>query len=192
MLDRIANLTYRRARAVLVLSLLAVVALAAVGFGAFGKLQGGGFDDPDSPSSRAAALIDEKFHGQDNLVLLVRAKSGDLRAPEVEQAGQQLTRGLRKEPGVTQVTSYWAPGGSALTSRDGAQALVLAHMDENDTERVSEVTEKWTGERGAVVVRAGGGAALNEQINAQVSKDLAIAEAIAVPVTLLLLIVAFG
>ncbi|MBO8197105.1 MMPL family transporter [Streptomyces smyrnaeus] len=192
MLDRIANLTYRRARGVLVLSLLAVVALAAVGFGAFGKLQGGGFDDPDSPSSRAAALIDEKFHGQDNLVLLVRAKDGDLRAPEVEQAGQRLTRGLRKEPGVTQVTSYWAPGGSALTSRDGAQALVLAHMDENDTERVSEVTEKWTGERGAVQVRAGGGAALNEQINAQVSKDLAIAEAIAVPVTLLLLIVAFG
>ncbi|OEU99496.1 hypothetical protein AN217_18625 [Streptomyces qinglanensis] len=192
MLDRIADLTHRRARTVLLLSLLAVVALAAVGFGAFGKLQGGGFDDPDSPSSRAAALIDEKFHGEDNLVLLVRAKGGDLDAPAAEQAGRKLTRGLRDEPGVSQVTSYWAPGGAALTSRDGAQALVLAHMDQNDTERVTEVTEAWSGDRGAVTVRAGGGAALNEQVNAQVSEDLAVAEGIAVPVTLILLILAFG
>ncbi|MGI5347765.1 MMPL family transporter [Streptomyces sp. CA-250714] len=192
MLDRIANLTYRRARGVLVLSLLAVVALAAVGFGAFSKLQGGGFDDPDSPSSRAATLIDEKFHGEDNLVLLVRAKGGNLDSPAVKHAGQELTAGLRKEPGVSQVTSYWAPGGSALTSRDGSQALVLAHMDQEDTERVTEVTDKWSGERGAVSVRAGGAAALNEQVNAQVSKDLGVAEAIAVPVTLVLLILAFG
>ncbi|MEU5839654.1 MMPL family transporter [Streptomyces diacarni] len=192
MLDRTADFTYRRARTVLLLALLAVVALAAVGFGAFGKLKGGGFDDPASPSSRAAALIEEKFGGENNLVLLVSAQDGDLDAPAVERAGEKLTRGLRAEPGVSQVTSYWAPGGSALTSRDGDRALVLAHMDDADTERITEVTGQWTGDKGPVSVQAGGPAALNGDITAQVSGDLALAEAIAVPVTLVLLIIAFG
>ncbi|WP_369200947.1 MMPL family transporter [Streptomyces sp. PU-14G] len=192
MLDRTADFTHRRARTVLLLALLAVVALAAVGFGTFGKLKGGGFDDPASPSSRAAALIEEKFGGENNLVLLVSAKDGDLDAPAVEQAGEKLTRGLRAEPGVSQVTSYWAPGSSALTSRDADRALVLAHMDDADTERITEVTDEWTGEKGPVRVQAGGPAALNGDITTQVSEDLALAEAIAVPVTLVLLIIAFG
>ncbi|WP_326806979.1 MULTISPECIES: MMPL family transporter [unclassified Streptomyces] len=192
MLRRIADLTHRRARVVLLLSLLAAVGLAAIGFGAFGQLKGGGFDDPDSPSSRAATVIDDTFHGEDNLVLLVRAKGGKLDAPAAKKAGTELTKGLKSQEGVTQVASYWAPGGSALTSRDGTQALVLAHVDEEDTETVKDITDKWSGERGAVSVRAGGGAALNEQVNAQVSKDLAVAESIAVPVTLILLIIAFG
>ncbi|MDJ1131090.1 MMPL family transporter [Streptomyces iconiensis] len=189
MLLRIADFIHRRARAVLLLSLLAVIAMGALGFGAFGKLQGGGFDDPDSPSSRATAVIGEKFGGNDNLVLLVEAESGKLDAPAAKAAGQKLTDGLKEEPGVSRVTSYWAPGGSDLTSRDGTQALVLAHIDEDDA---AAVTDKWTGDRGAVSVRAGGAAALNEEITSQVSKDLAVAEAIAVPLILILLVVAFG
>lgn len=189
MLRRIADLTYRRARAVLLLSLLAVVAMGAIGFGAFGKLQGGGFDDPDSPSSRAEAVIEEKFGGNDNLVLLVRAESGKLDTPAAKTAGRELTEGLRKESGVSRVTSYWAPGGSDLTSRDGTQALVLAHIDE---EAAQAVTDKWTGDRGAVSVQAGGNAALSEEVSSQVSKDLLVAEAIAVPLILILLVIAFG
>lgn len=192
MLQRIAHLTHRRARAVLTVAFLAVVALAAVGSGAFGKLQGGGFDDPGSPSSRAQAVIDEKFGGESNLVLLVRPHDGGLDSPRAEQAGRKLTEGLRKEPGVTQVASYWGPGGSRLTSRDGTQALVLAHVDLNDEETVADVGARWTGDRDSVSVQAGGAAALNHDISDQVSKDLAVAEAIAVPVTLLLLVIAFG
>ncbi|GAA2609697.1 MMPL family transporter [Streptomyces axinellae] len=192
MLRRIADLTHRRARLVLLFSLLAAVGLGAIGLGAFGQLKGGGFDDPDSPSSRAAAVIDDTFQGEDNLVLLVRAEGGELAAPAVQKAGTELTKGLKSQPGVTRVASYWAPGGSALTSRDHTQALVLAHVDQEDAQEVKKITDKWTGDRGAISVRAGGGAALNEQVNAQVSKDLAVAEGIAVPLTLILLTIAFG
>lgn len=176
----------------LVLALLAAVALAAVGLGAFGKLKGGGFDDPHSPSSRAAAVIEEEFGGEDNLVLLVTAEDGDLNAPAARRAGTELTKGVRAESGVSQVTSYWAPGGSALTSRDGTRALVLAHMDDADTARITEVTDEWTGERGPLRVQAGGPAALNGDVTEQISGDLALAESLAVPVTLILLVVAFG
>ncbi|GAA2093121.1 MMPL family transporter [Streptomyces albiaxialis] len=192
MLQRIADLTHRRARLVLVLSFLVVVAMGALGVGAFGKLQGGGFDDPASPSSRAAEVLDEKFGGEQNVVLLVRAEDGRLDAPPAKEAGRELTEGLAGQPGVTQVMSYWSPGGSALASRDGTEALVTAHIDEDDSDLAAAVSDKWTGDRGAVTVRAGGSAMLGEDINGQVAADLALAEAIAVPLTLLLLVAAFG
>lgn len=189
MLRRIAELSLRRARALLLLTLLAVVAMGAVGFGAFGKLQGGGFNDPDSPSARAADVIEKEFGGDSNLVLLVRADSGSLDGAGAKKAGRELTEGLRKDPSVSRVTSYWSPGGSSLTSRDGTQALVLGHVREDDA---ADVTDRWTGDRGPVSVRAGGGAALQDDVTSQVSADLAVAEAIAVPVTLVLLVLAFG
>ena len=189
MLSRIADLVLRRTRAVLLASLVAALAMAAVGFGAFGKLQNGGFEDPDAPSSRAAALIEEEFGGQTNLVLLVRADGGRLDSPAVERAGRELTAGLKDEPGVTGVVSHWDAGGSPLTSRDGDQALVLAHVEDGAADAVAE---QWTGDRGAVTVRAGGTAAVGTDVTSQVSRDLAVAEAIAVPVTLVLLVIAFG
>ncbi|MGH3310902.1 MAG: MMPL family transporter, partial [Streptomyces sp.] len=195
MLRRIAELALHRPRALLLLSLIAVVAMGAIGFGAFGKLQGGGFEDPDAPSSRARTVIEEKFGGEDNLVLLVRAERGDLDSAAAREAGRRLTAGLKKEPRISHVSSYWGPGGSALTSEDGTQALVLAHVkgDSSDVaDHTKEITDTWSEGQGPLEVRAGGGAALNNDISGQVSADLAVAEAIAVPVTLILLVVAFG
>ncbi|SCK32982.1 putative drug exporter of the RND superfamily [Streptomyces sp. WMMB 714] len=195
MLRRIAELTLRRPRALLALSLIAVLAMGAVGFGAFGKLQAGGFEDPDAPSSRAQSVIEEKFGGEDNLVLLVRPDSGSLESAAVREAGRELTEGLEKEPGISHVSSYWGRGGAALTSEDGTQALVLAHVKGDSTEvadNAKEITDEWSGDRGPLQVRAGGAAALNNDISGQVSADLAVAEAIAVPLTLILLVIAFG
>ncbi|QPP05611.1 MMPL family transporter [Streptomyces bathyalis] len=195
MLRRIAELALHRPRALLIASLIAVVAMGAIGFGAFGKLQAGGFEDPDAPSSRAQTLIADKFGGEDNLVLLVRAESGSLDSAAVREAGEKLTKELKANSQLSHVSSYWDAGGSALTSRDGSQALVLAHVrgDSSDVaDHTKEITDEWSGDQGPVDVRAGGGAALNNDISEQVSADLAVAESIAVPLTLVLLVIAFG
>ncbi|PJE99553.1 hypothetical protein CUT44_03300 [Streptomyces carminius] len=199
MLSWIAGLVLRHTRAVLLASLVAVLAMAAVGLGAFGKLQSGGFEDPDAPSSRAAALIEERFGGETNLVLLVEPREGArLDSPAVERAGREITAGLKADPDVSGVLSHWDAAGSALTSRDGGRALILAHVEGNSTERtdrageIAAKAEEWAGDRGAVTVRAGGQAAVGHDITSQVSADLALAEAIAVPVTLVLLVIAFG
>ncbi|THA23640.1 MMPL family transporter [Streptomyces sp. RKND-216] len=194
MLDRIAALALRRARALLLLGLVAVVAMGAVGFGAFGKLQGGGFEDPDAPSSRAQRVIEEKFGGDTNLVLLVRAEDG-LDSPAALDAGRELTAGVQDAPHVTRVVSWFTTSDPALASGDGDRALVLAHVEGDSTtlaDRAKTVTDEWAGDRGAVTVQAGGFAALNNDITSQVSEDLALAEAIAVPLTLILLVIAFG
>ena len=73
MLHRYGEFITRHARLMLVVSGVALVAMALVGMGAFGKLRTGGFDDPASQSSRAAAVVDAKFGGAANLVLLVHA-----------------------------------------------------------------------------------------------------------------------
>ncbi|GAB2611760.1 MMPL family transporter [Streptomyces capparidis] len=194
MLDRISGLALRRARLVLAATVLAVVAMAAVGLGAFGKLQPGGDQDPDAPSARAQALVEERFGGETNLVLLVRADGGpDTAAARAE--GRRLTGELKAEPAVANVVSYWDSGARALKSRDGGEALVLAHVrgdEKKQRENTEALVDRYTGDLGAIEVTAGGTAAVGHDLTAQVGKDLAIAEAIAVPVTLVLLVLAFG
>ncbi|MFW6690762.1 MMPL family transporter [Streptomyces sp. MAR4 CNX-425] len=195
MLTRIAELVLRRTRLVLTLAAVAVVAMAALGFGAFGKLSAGGFSDPDSPSSRAQEVIDDRFGGDTNLVLLVSAGSGGLGGDAARERGQAVTERLRTEPAVSNVVSYFDRGGAGLTSKDGSQALVLAHVaggDKKEAEHAKELTDEYTGTRDGVTVRAGGGAAVSNDVSAQVAADLALAESIAVPVTLVLLVLAFG
>ncbi|MFF4348787.1 MMPL family transporter [Streptomyces sp. NPDC001530] len=195
MFDRIAGLALHRSRLVLTLTVVAVVAMGAIGFGAFGKLQSGGFEDPSAPSARAQQLIDDKFGGESNLVLLVRPDDGGVGSPAAERAGQALTSRLKDEPTLSNVISYWDTGSSALTSRDGKAALVLAHVKGDDTEQgdnASAVIDEYTGDRNGLTVRAGGEAAVGAEVPTQVAKDLALAESIAVPLILVLLVIAFG
>ncbi|WP_432972584.1 MMPL family transporter [Dactylosporangium sp. CA-233914] len=193
MLYRYGSFIQRHARTVLVVALLLLVVAGIAGAGVFGRLQGGGFDDPASESSRAQRLIDERFGDSSNLVLLAHANSGDV--DEARAAGQELTTRLQQEPGVRDVVSYWSAGIPELRSSDGTEALILAHVDGDETERrerAGALIERYAREHDALSVRAGGEAAVNVDVNAQVARSLAIAEAIAVPLTLLLLILVFG
>ncbi|MGW3815964.1 MMPL family transporter [Streptomyces sp. NPDC005046] len=196
MFDRIAQLALHRSRLLLTLTVVALVAMAAIGLGAFGKLQSGGFEDPSAPSARAQAVIDEKFGGESNLVLLVRSDDGGaIGSPAAERAGRDLTSRLKHESTLSNVISYWDTGASALTSRDGKQALVLAHVKGDETEQgdnASAVIDRYTGDRNGLTVRAGGEAAVGDEVPTQVAKDLAVAESIAVPLILVLLVIAFG
>ncbi|MFD7711719.1 MMPL family transporter [Streptomyces sp. NPDC059786] len=196
MFDRLAELAIRRSRLVLIVAVVAVALMAAVGLGAFGKLQGGGYDDPSSPSSRAKAAIEEEFGGQTNLVLLVTAARGGVDAPAAERSGRALVAQLKNERDLDNVVSYWDTGSTALRSGDGREAMVLAHVKGDATQQeknAEHVIDAYTGTRdGSLTVRAGGGAAVNSDMAAQSSEDLVLAEGIAVPLTLVLLLVVFG
>ena len=112
MLTRLATFVVWHARIVLVVSTIAMLGAAAVGFGAFGKLQTGGFEDP-AAESRAAAELLAAEGGTTDLVLLARTASGTVDDPEVQAAGTRLTERLRAEPGIGAVDSYWSTPGPA-------------------------------------------------------------------------------
>ncbi|MEU5141229.1 MMPL family transporter [Streptomyces sp. NPDC021139] len=196
MFERIAELAIRRSRLVLVVAVVAVALMGAVGAGAFGKLKGGGYDDPASQSTRASKAIEEKFGGETNLVLLVRAPESRVDAPEAERGGRALVADLRDDPNLDNVVSYWDAKQPALRSEDGREALVLAHVKGDETqqrENAKTVIDDYTGpHEGGLGVRAGGGTAVGNDMETQTPKDLVLAEAIAVPLTLLLLLVVFG
>ncbi|MEV5015678.1 MMPL family transporter [Streptomyces sp. NPDC053780] len=196
MFERIAELAIRRSRLVLVITAVAVVLMGVLGAGAFGKLLPGGFDDPSSQSSRAEAVISDKFGGESNLVLLVRAPEGGVDAEAVKRQGTKLAADLKKEDAVANVVSYWDTGNPDLRSKDGSQAMVLAHVKGGDTderENAKEIIDEYTGAKGAgLTVEAGGTAAVGDDMGTYSSKDLVLAEAIAVPLTLLLLLFVFG
>lgn len=196
MFDRIAELAIRRSRLVLVVAAVAVVLMGALGAGAFGKLLPGGFDDPSSQSSRARTVITDKFGGESNLVLLVRAPEGGVDAASARQQGKELTAGLKEEKTVANVISYWDTGNPDLRSEDGEQAMVLAHVKGGDTkerENAKEIIDEYTGAGdGGLTVEAGGSAAVGDDMGTYSSEDLVLAETIALPLTLLLLLFVFG
>jgi RND superfamily putative drug exporter len=182
---------------ILVLAATAVFVIAAGTVGAagvFGVLQGGGFDDPASESSQAAELLDQRFeNGQPNLVLLVTATAGTVDDPANAEAAADLVDRLGGEPAVEQVASYWSLGSPPpLRSEDGTRALVLARVDGETEHLVSDLREDLGGEQGPLTVEVGGAEAVSADITEQVEGDLAKAEAIAVPITLLLLVLVFG
>src|SRR2546421_12756870 len=71
MLHRYGEFVVRRARLLLVISGVVLVAAAVFGAGAFGKLKNGGVDEPAAQSSPAQQLIDQQDGGPKNPPLLV-------------------------------------------------------------------------------------------------------------------------
>ncbi len=187
MFVRIGLFATRHAKAILVATLIVLVGAGAFGFTAFGKLKSQGFDDPASESSQVTADIAAKFGGGDSLVFLIRGPVAD---PAVQTAGKDLTQQLSADPRLTNVASYFSTGAPPMKSDDGQYAIAVA-KPAADVE-ISDLRERYDGRHGPIDVTLGGGATLSDDIGSQVGKDLAVAEAIAVPLITILLIIAFG
>jgi RND superfamily putative drug exporter len=189
-----------RARLVLVLALLIVLGAGAYGSSAASRLSSGGFTDPSSPSTKADGILTQRFHqGDPNLAFLVEgpAGAGAARGP-ARSVGLDLARRLGHQPYVTGVQSYWTVPPverAGFLSNDGRYALVTAQVLGNDNvaqRRAGALARRFEGTRDGVSVRAGGLTVVAYEVNKQISHDLAIAEAVAVPVTLVALVFVFG
>jgi RND superfamily putative drug exporter len=195
MFTRIGRFTVRRRRLVLALTVLFVLAAGAGGAGTFGALEDEGFDDPGSESSRASRFLQEEIGTDDpEMVLLVEveADGADVDDPAVAAAGSELTEALAGEPGVASAISYWSLGGAPeLRSTDGSSALLVVDVD-GDDEAVVDLGDRYAGTRGPITVGVGGEDAIDAAIEEQLGSDLARAESLAIPATLVLLVLVFG
>ena len=197
MFTRIGHFTVRRRRLVLALSGILVVLSAVLGTGVFSRLQAGGFDDPASESSRAAEAVAEDFRsGQPNVAFVVDATDGDVDSAATAAAGAEVLAAVAEHPEVAEAASYWSLGNAPpLRSTDGGTALVLARI-EGDPNLQVEVAEELSAEadaiNGAVTVASAGPLPVNSSVTTTIEGDLARAESIAVPITLLLLVLVFS
>ena len=197
MLSRLAPILVRRRRLVLLIAALVLAAAGAYGGGVAKNLVGGGFDDPGAESSMAKTALESRFgQGEPNLVLLATADGGNVDDPAAVNAGQALTAELASTPGVAQAVSYWSLGSPPpLKSTGGDKALVLVRVDgDEDTarERAVAIAGQVSGDDGPLSVAAGGETIVNDAVSRTVESDLKKAESIALPITLVLLVVVFG
>ena len=183
-----------RARLVLALSVVGLLLSAVLGIGAFGRLLSNGFDDPASASSQAKVLLDQKFGGEPDMIFLVHARTGTVDGATVRITGEALARRLSADPRLRGVTSYWRTHSAGLRSRDGRDAMILTNVKGNDqaaaTNAKALLADYAHLDNSAVTVRIGG--ASGTDVGTQVGKDLAVAESIAVPITVILMILVFG
>ena len=187
----VGSFVVRRARLVLVAAMLAVVGFGVIGFGAFGKLKTGGFQDPAAESTAAQTLTDQRFGGSAGVVLLVHAEAGTVDGAPARAAGAEEASRLAAVPGVSNVVSYWQTRNPGLRSKDGKYALILGSTKSDRSLSSSELASLRS-HSSQVEVTVGGSAAISNDILKQVTKSLRIAEGIAVPIILLLLVFAFG
>lgn len=197
MLRKLGAFTVHRRRWVLVGTLILVLAAGVFGGNVASYLSSGGFDDPGAESVAAEEALDDVFgSGNPNLVLLVTSKSGSVDDAEVAGFGAQLTDQLSREKGVEQAVSYWTLGSPPpLRSENGDQALILARVSgtqDEILEHTETLTPDYRIDNAVASVDVGGQSAVFVEVGETIEGDLARAEAISFPITLLLLILVFG
>src|SRR4051812_3746417 len=95
MFEALGRVMYRRRRWVVALSLAFVVFAGVWGTGVFGSMTGGGFEDPGSESSKAAAVADETLgRNSPDVVVLYRSDDVTVDDPEFQAAVTDSLDGL--------------------------------------------------------------------------------------------------
>lgn len=195
----VARVVIAAPRRVLIGAVLVMIAAGIVAAPVTKSLTNGGLQDPDAQSTRATELLASEFgQGQMSLQLLVTAPQ-DVATGSGRTAVDDLVAALRADGRVKTVVSPWEsadPVAAGLLARDGRSALVTVWLAGDESTAIAAVdalTNDVAGPRpGGVEVLAGGTAALNAEMLKQAFDDLLIAESIAIPICLLILLWAFG
>jgi RND superfamily putative drug exporter len=194
---RLGRLVVRRRRMVLVTFTAGLIAAGVFGSQVFSALQAAGYNDPSAESTRAATALVERFDAEGPaLALAVEGRAG-IDDPATATAAKALVGRLADEPGVTAAVSYWTSGKpAALKGEDGRTGQVLLYAaDAGEAELMDlghTVATEYGGAQDGLQVYVGGFAAVNDAITTNVTEDLGRAESIAIPLTVVLLIVVFG
>ncbi|MFJ5685463.1 MMPL family transporter [Streptomyces sp. NPDC093099] len=176
---------------------LVITALAVfAGSGVADRMGSGGWADPDAESTYATQALEREFPAsQPNLLLLVDSGGRSVDDPAVAAEAKRLTDRLAAEPGITGVGSYWGTGSAALRAEDGGEALIAARIEGDETtaaKALDRIAPQFRGTHGPLEVSLGGPVAVQHEMQDIIQEDLLRAELIALPVTLVLLVMVFG
>jgi len=177
---------------VLIGYLISAVIFGIFGVQVFANLKTEGFSDPGGEAARAAAYVQDEFGVIDPAVVLIIQTPTDVDADA--PAAKALLDDVAAIPGVESVVSYWSTGAPELRSESGrtAQAVVYAEPDADLEKLSTDIVDTYTGQQGDLTVYAFGGEVIGNAFTEQISGDLARAESVAVPLTVILLIFVLG
>jgi RND superfamily putative drug exporter len=175
---------------------IAIILLSTVwGFQSFGNLKAGGYDDPTSTSATVTKLLSTEFKTDTPNIVLVADMPEYVDSANSKKIAADLTAKLNSYKGVREVSSYYSLGNPpSLRSTDGKAVYFFVKTDKNIVETTlgKKVSDELTGNFESAKIYVAGFAAISSSISTQISTDLAAAETIAVPLTLVLLVFVFG
>lgn len=195
-MTRWASLVVTRKWWVLVLAVLAVTVSGVWGTGVFSKLSQGGFVDPGSESAEVARIVEENLGPQTpDIIAIYTPPEGKT----LEDIGPAVTANLAEfssEVPTHSVTSYWTADAATkqmMLSEDGTMASAAITVDPDADINIANFNDLLPKlEVDGVDVQFAGNSVVGVAFNSQLQNDLVLAESIALPITLVMLVFIFG
>ena len=188
-----------RHRRIAILGWIAFVIAATVGGGMIGT---NSLDEAQmgNGSSKAADVAVDKagFRKSSSEQVLLQARSGDGSRAALEQAATELAQRLKQTPHVEQVVSPFAAGATGQVSQDGRSALLSFEIAGDDNTAVDRVdptlaaTAAVQREHPELRVEQLGSASVEAAFDESLGDDFKRAETLSLPLTLIILLFAFG
>ncbi|GIH08843.1 membrane protein [Rhizocola hellebori] len=193
MLDLLGRAMFSRRWWVLGAAAVFMVLAGAWGANAFADLAGGGFTYAASESSRAADFEREALGRNDaDVVVVFRSESWTVDDPRFEQAATKTLAAVPAQR-VEGVVDFWHSQLPELVSTDRHAALATIQVaGEGENDRLTSylaIKDKLTSPDLQVFI--GGPLAMFDDVNVQSKADLTRAEALALPVLFLLMVLIF-
>ncbi|WP_301175917.1 MMPL family transporter [Actinomadura geliboluensis] len=196
MFERWGRWVHRRRRWVLAVAGAALVFAGVWGTGVFGALSSaGGFETPGSESTKATRIAEQAL-GRDaaDVVVLYQGKT-TVDDPSYRTSVERALGALPKDK-VASVGTYWTTKAPQFVSGDRTSTYAVLEMaGADDAARASSyeaIKDELTEVGGGLTAKAGGPVATSAAIDERVTSDITRAEAIAMPVLLVLLVLIFG
>ena len=184
----------RRAWAVLIAGLALVVAAAVFGLGVFDSLSDGGFDDPASDSARSLVKEHATFTSHDaDIVVIYSSPSMKVSDPAFRESVSNVIAGLPKGSIERATTWYQTPSPTLVSKDQHATRVILAlsGTSQDSKATLSDQVNTHLDAKG-LTTTVGGQWAVFHDVNHAVSKDIAHAELISMPIVIILCLAFFG
>jgi uncharacterized membrane protein YdfJ with MMPL/SSD domain len=149
-------------------------------------------------SGRAATTIESAFPRSADELVLVESGTAKATDPSFRAVVRDVQRRLAGVPYVQQIESPYAAGNAGQVSKDGRSALIRFKIAGDDTQtqdRVGAALDAVSAAQAAnpdFTVAESGDASINKKLNESISADFRQALLTSLPITLLILLIAFG
>src|SRR3954447_1020780 len=149
-------------------------------------------------SGQAARTLDDGFPKHQAEQVLIQSNSATATDSSFRAVVGEVTRQLSAVPYTKEFESPYAPGNAGQLSADGHSALLsfeIAGDEDQSADRVGATLDATSAAQAAnpgFTIAQVGGASVSKQVNESISDDFKRAFATSLPITLIILLIAFG
>jgi RND superfamily putative drug exporter len=172
-----------------------VLASSILGFQAFGLLKGGGYDNPNADSTKVTQLLSSEYNIDQAEVVAILDFPRSADDPLSQTVAGAFTDAVKQIKAVSSVESYYSRGNApALKSTDGTAVYFFINLDDKaaQAKAVDDLQAEFSSGFNDSAVYFAGMAAVTSELNTIIKDDITLAELIAVPILIVLMLFVFG